>query len=460
MGWHQRLLALCLALAVPWSAAQPAAPAPTEISFARFFGSCEADFGRSTDPAAATGECGIITALVNRFNASNRHGIVVRTQVIEHGAYYSQLGARIVSRDLPSVVIMHSSVLNDFAKRRLLEPLDAGFAEVGINPADFTPQAERAVALALAGVHYALPFDTHSWLWHVNLNLLKRAGLTGADGRAVVPRSEAELLAQARQFKAATGKPYFILLTVNDAQAFARTVLTLVRQQGATLFPRNAVEVDLQVAALRRAVELLRVLYAEGLASRGHDYAGGVQAFIRGEGAVMINGTWLIGDLHQQAGRPGAALQAGYAVLPFPTLYSQPAVWADNHVMVMLRGGTPDAAHRLAALRFLKFLFDEGGVWARTGQLPTRSSVIESPAFLALPMRGEIASIGQIGGALPLAVARQSRVSNTLGDGVMAIVVHGAPLDQTLARMQTSITRMLLRDAQFTGGLPATNPGP
>jgi multiple sugar transport system substrate-binding protein len=450
MGLRIALLVVGLVLWAPGSMAQAGAPAKTEISFARFFGSCEADFGTSTDPNTATGECGIITALTNQFNASNRHGVVVRTQVIEHGAYYSQLGARIVSRDLPAIVILHSSVLNDFAKRQLLEPLDAGFAEVGIATADFTPQADRAVAIG--GVHYALPFDTHSWLWHVNLNLLKRAGLTAADGRAVVPRSAAELLAQARQFKAATGKPYFIMLTVNDAQAFSRTILTLVRQQGGTLFPRNAFEIDLRSKALRDSIELLRMLYDEGLASHGHDYAGGVQAFIKGEGGVMINGTWLIGDLHKQASVRGAALEAGYATLPFPTLYAQPAVWADNHVMVMPRGGTPNAASRRAALHFLKFLYDEGGAWARTGQLPTRSSVIEGAAFLALPFRREIAPIVQTGAALPLAVARQSRVTNALGDGVASIIVHGAPVDKTLERLERNVTRMLVRDSQFTGG--------
>ena len=254
--------------------------APVEVSFARFFGSCEAEFGSSVDPSQASGECGIITALTNKFNAQQRGRIVVRTQVIEHGAYYSQLGARIVGRDVPAIVIMHSSVINDFVKRGLIAPLDAAFAGAGVDTADFSAQADAAVAID--GKHYALPFDTHAWLWHFNLNLLRQARLLGADGQPLVPHSPAELLAHARQFKAATGKPYFIWLTANDPAFFSRTLLTLVAQQGASLFPRDAQHIDLGSAAVHDAVALLKTMAEEGLSSRWLDYGAALQAFSGG----------------------------------------------------------------------------------------------------------------------------------------------------------------------------------
>lgn len=42
------------------------------IYLQRFFGECGAQYGGKTDIAAAEGECGIITTMVNRFNAQNR----------------------------------------------------------------------------------------------------------------------------------------------------------------------------------------------------------------------------------------------------------------------------------------------------------------------------------------------------------------------------------------------------
>ena len=430
------------------AASGTASAAPTDISFARFFGSCEAEYGQSTDTANATGECGIITTLVNKFNATNREQITVRTQVVEHGSYYSQLGARIVGRDVPAVAILHSSALNDFVKRGLIAPLDDEFRAAGIDAADFTPQAQTAVTID--GHHYALPFDTHSWLWHINLDLMKRAGLVARDGTPLLPHSPQQLLAQARRFKAATGKPYFIWLTDNDPAFFPRILLTLVRQQDTTLFPKDDFHIDLHSATVRASVQLLKTMYEEGLTTRGQDYGAALQSFAAGEGAVMINGTWIIGDLLRRSRQAG-----GYTAVPFPRLYAHDAMWADNHVMVLLKGGTPDARSRHAALAFLKFLYDEGGVWSRTGQLPTRRSVIESPAFTRLPLRREIAAIARDGVALPIEVARQAIVAKTLGDAMVAVIAYGAETDSTMARAETSINRMLARDAQFQGGATA-----
>ncbi|MDB5829735.1 MAG: extracellular solute-binding protein family 1, partial [Variovorax sp.] len=92
----------------------------TEITLARFFGSCEADYGKSTDVKAARGECGVITTLVNNFNATNKDNIVVKPQIAEWGPYYDQLTARIVARDVPAIAVMHESSLGDFVNRKLL----------------------------------------------------------------------------------------------------------------------------------------------------------------------------------------------------------------------------------------------------------------------------------------------------------------------------------------------------
>jgi multiple sugar transport system substrate-binding protein len=445
-----RLIKPGVALALLLAATAPAWAAPVEISFARFFGSCEADYGNLTDPAKATGECGIITALTNKFNAEHRGQIVVRTQVVEHASYYSQLGARIVGRDVPAVAILHSSALNDFVKRGLIAPLDDEFRQVGIDSADFTPQAETAVTIDSR--HYALPFDTHSWLWHFNLNLMRKAGLV-KDGKPVLPHSPQQLLAQARQFKQATGKPYFIWLTANDPAFFARTLLSMIGQQNGSLFPKDDFHIDLHSPAVRDTVQLLKTMYEEGLTSRGMDYSVALQGFAAGEGAVMINGTWIIGDLLRQSKQADSATYQGYTATPFPQLYGASAMWADNHIMVMLKGGTADGRSRAAALSFLKFLYDEGGVWARTGQLPTRRSVIDSAAFRQLPLRSGIATIARDGVALPIEVARQAIITKTLGDALISTVVYGADVAQTLTRTETSINRMLERDAQFQGNV-------
>lgn len=418
--------------------------APVEITLARFFGSCDAEFGHVTDPAQVSSECGIVTVLTNKFNAQNAGRIHVNTQIVEHSAYYPQLGARIVGGDLPTIAIMHSSVLGDFAKRDLLQPLEGA-----LNAADFTPHARHGVSF---NDHVlALPYDSHAMLWHINLGLMKQAGLVDAAGHAKLPSSPEALLEQARAFKRATGKPYFVWLTLNDPSFFARSVLGFVNQQNGSLFPKTDQAIDLGTPEVKAAVSFMRTVYAEGLSTRNMDYSAALQAFMAGAGGVMPNGTWLLGQLNDRAAQAGNPLSRAYEAVPEPTLYAKAATWADSHVWIMLRNARQTAAEREAAHQFLRFLNDESLAWARTGQLPARQSAVDSAAFKALPMRASLGPVAQVGTGLPTTVARQARVMGLLGETVSAIVVSGEPLEATLDKGQQRINRLLEREARFLG---------
>lgn len=421
-----------------------ASAAPVEITLARFFGSCDAEYGQVTDPSQVSSECGIVTVLTNKFNQQQAGRIRVNTQVVEHSAYYPQLGARIVGGDLPTIAIMHSSVLGDFAKRDLLQPL-----EDALDAGGFTPHARRGVTLN--GHVLALPYDSHAMLWHINLGLMKQAGLVDAQGRATLPTSPQELLAQARAFKRATGKPYFVWLTLNDPSFFARSVIGFVNQQGGSLFPVNDRAIDLGTPEVKAAVTLMRTVYAEGLSTRHMDYSAALQAFMAGGGGVMLNGTWLLGQLNDRAAQAGNPLSRAYEAVPEPQLFARQATWADSHVWVMLRNARQTPAEREAAHAFLRFLNDESLAWARTGQLPARQSAVDSAAFKALPMRAALGPVAQIGTGLPTTVARQSRVMGLLGETVSAVVVSGEPLEATLAKGQQRINRLLERESRFLG---------
>lgn len=419
-----------------------ASAAPVEITLARFFGSCDAEYGRVTDPSQVSSECGIVTVLTNKFNAQNAGRIQVNTQIVEHAAYYQQLGARIVGGDLPTISIMHSSVLGDFAKRDLLQPLDGA-----LDAGSFTPHARRGVTLG--GRLLALPYDSHAVLWHINLGLMKQAGLVDAAGHAKLPHSPEQLLEHARAFKRATGKPYFVWLTLNDPSFFARNLVGFVNQQGGSLFPKTDREIDLGTPEVKAAVTFMRTVYAEGLSTRHMDYSAALQAFMAGAGGVMLNGTWLLGQLNDRAAQPGNPLSRAYEAVPEPQLYARPATWADSHVWVMLKNPRQSAAEREAAHAFLRFLNDESLAWARTGQLPARQSAVDSAAFKALPMRAALGPVAEMGTGLPPTVARQSRVMGLLGETVSAVVVSGEPLDAALAKGQQRINRLLERESRF-----------
>lgn len=433
---------LCCAMGSAALVATPARAADkTEITLARFFGACEADYGKVTDVSKARGECGIITSLVNQFNASNKEGIVVKPEIAEWGPYYDQLTSRIVAHNVPTVAVMHQSVLGDFVARKLVDPLDDGFRKVGIDTGAFTPQARRGVIIG--GKTYALPFDTWSWLWHINTRLFKQAGLTHPDGSPVIPKTPAELLAQARKLKAATGKPYFSWTTANETAAPTRTFLTLVYQQNGTLFSPDGRKINVHTTAAANALTLMNTLWKEGDIKKGLDYGATQQAFLNGEAAVDVVGNWTIDDFYTASQKAGSPLYKSYDVVPFANLYARPAVFADGHSWVMIRGGAKTDKEKHAALVFMKFLWDHDYDWSRTGHLPANNAVVQSAQYKALPFRANIIGITRYGVSTPNNVPRQRAIEAIVGEEISSMMLSGKAIPAVQNAIETRVNTLL-----------------
>lgn len=421
-----------------WAGAASAQP-KTELTLTRYFGSCEPEYGANTDLARARGECGIITTLINKFNAENKDGIVVKPQVVEWNGYYDQMSARIVARDVPAIAVMHTAVLGDFVRRRLVEPLDADFNAVGIDTADFTPSAR---AVLYDGKPYALPWDTAAMLWHVNVGLMRQAGLVDGSGKARVPSSAEELLAMAREFRERTGKPLLVLATSPDKASNARVFHSLLYQQDGNLFPDGS-KSSFNSPAVRNTYTVLKQLYNEGHIIKSLNYANAMSAFLNGQGGVMLNGTWVIDTFLDNAARPDSALKDGYDVQVVPTLFGKPSTWIDSQTWVLLRGGT-NAQTRKAAQVFLKYMWDNNREWARTGHLPARQSVLDSAWFHGLPMRDRIEDVPRIGHiALPQGTPRAFTIQDIIGEEISAMFVTGKPVDDVVRDTERRVNDLL-----------------
>jgi len=424
----RRLLAL-LPMAV--LAACGKADGRTELVIQRFFGACQAEFGALTDPAKADGECGIITAMINQFEADNPDIRVVENTVFWPG--YDQLTAQLAANGPPDLVTMHSSAIPDYEARGLLEPLDAELAAVGISPDQFTAAARAGVTVD--GRTMGLPIDVWAPLWHVNMNLFRKAGLV-ADGKPVLPTSPEEFYAQARQFQQRTGKPYFIQVTSKDFAGPMRIFYAWMMQQGAPLFT-DARHSSFDTPEGRRALEFMKELYQRGYSAKSLDYAGAVSTFLKGEGGILVDGTWMVGQFDSASRDEKSPLYRGYAVRPFPFLFHGRRVsLVDGHNWVMPRDRSRTAAQREAARRFLRYFAANDFQWARTGHFPAYRAVVESAAWQQLPHRGDIAEITQLGEPLPKYVRRQSPIEFIVGEEAAAAYTGAKPVERALADMQ------------------------
>ena len=406
------------------------------IYLQRFFGECGAVYGRTTDVAKVEGECGIITTMINKFNAENPRTQVSQNVVAWPG--YPQLTAQMAARDPPDIVTMHSGVISDYAAKGLLEPVEPILREAGIDPASFTPASLRAVTIG--GRIYGLPWDTHGGLFHVNLALFKKAGLM-RDGKPIMPRSAEEFLAQARQFKARTGKPYLIQSLVGDPAYQTRNLYTYLMAQDAVIFP-DADHVRLRTPEARKIMNFFRQINVEQLGTLNQDTPAAIATFMNGGGGIYPTGTWMIGQFEQEAKTVGRPLYDNYAVYPYPRLWGRDALFVSGHVWVVPKRER-SSEQRTALVKFFRFMAAHNFDWVRTGHLPAFKAILESPRFNQLPHRPEIAPLASFGQPLPGYVQRQSAIEGLIGEEMAAAVNGQKPIDRALADAERRVNELL-----------------
>ncbi|MFN3726420.1 MAG: ABC transporter substrate-binding protein [Allosphingosinicella sp.] len=409
----------------------------TEIVVQRFFGECGAVYGQMTDVSKAEGECGILTALINKFEAENPD-INLKVNVVAWPGY-PQLSAQMAAGDPPDLVTMHQSVISDYQRRGLLEPMDGLLRQVGIGRETFTEAGQAGVIKD--GQVFGLPWDTIGRLWHINAGLMRQAGLMDGD-RPILPTSPEELIEHARRFREATGKPYLILAQVNAPDYHVANLYTYLLAQGSEIFPDER-HIRLNTPEARRIVELFKALNAQNLVTRNQDFPAATAAFMNGEGGIFPTGTWMIGPYDAEAQTPGRPLYGNYAVLPFPRLWGQEAAFVDGHAWVMPRDEGRTAAERQAIGRFLRFLAEHNFDWSRTGHLPAFRNVLETPRFRALPHRSGIAAMAATGAQLPDYVQRQSAIQGLIGEELEAAVAGIKPVDRALADAERRVNELL-----------------
>ena len=408
----------------------------THLYLQRFFGECGAEYGGSTDIAKAEGECGIITTMVDAFNAENPD-VQVDVNVVAWPGY-PQLTAQVAARDPPDLVTMHEGVISDYALKSLLEPVDDYLARAGIGPGDFT-DASRA-GVTIGGRTFGLPWDTHGGLFHVNTALFAKAGLMRG-GKPVLPNSPDELVAQARQFQQRTGKPYLIQSNVGDPAFAARNLYTYMMANGAVLFP-DARHIRLNTPVGVEVASFFRRINAEKLGTQNMDTPGAIAAFVSGEGGIYPTGTWMIGSFEEEANTPGRPLYRSYAVFPYPRLWGEHVEFVSGHAWVVpTRKRT--AKQRDAIARFFKYLAAHNYDWARTGHIPAFKKVLDDPRFTALPHRQDIAPLAAIGRPLPSYVQRQNAIEGIVGEEAAAAFTGQKSVERGLADAERRVNQLL-----------------
>ncbi len=363
---------------------------PVTISLARFFGDCDDTTDGVTDVKQATTECEVIAILTNQFNAENEHGITVeRLGGAEWGTYYDALNATFAGGDRPDVAVMHGSNLPDYASRDLLLPMEEQLAAHDVDTSDWTEPAREAVTYD--GTIYGVPFDLHANLFHVNVDIFEEAGLVDDEGMPILPSSREEFMEQAQTIQ---DLGYTYLAT--DASQFpigVRIMFTLVWQQGSDLVSPDGTSANVDSPEAQEALDFMLEMFEKGYADANANYDASQAAFLNGEAAILHNGTWAVDQYNREA-------EFNYMALDFPTLYSEPATWANSHMWTVPL--QDDESRYDAAVEFVTFLNNHVNDWSiGTGHLAPRTSVLNSEEYEAAPQRANYADTANISRLVP-----------------------------------------------------------
>lgn len=404
----------------------------TVLRLARFFGDCDDTTAGVTDVNQATTECEVIQILTNKFNAENEQNIrIERLGGAEWGTYYDGLNTSFAGGNPPDVAVMHGSNMPDYTSRGLLQPIEQYFDEYGIAPSDWTGPARGAVQND--GEYYGVAFDLHALLAHVNVDIFREAGLVDGDGNPILPNSREEFFEQAQTVQEETGNLYF----ATDASQFpfgVRLMFSLVWQQNSDLVSADGTSATVDTPEAREAVDFMLDMFEAGYAEPDFNYTASQEAFLSGEAAILLNGTWAVDQYRREA-------DFDYRAVDFPTLYEQPAVWANSHMWVLpMKRNNPKYE---AGMYFLSYLYDHVYDWAAgTGHLAPRASVLGSEELNSVPQRENYADTADIAKLVP-SIENWQAVEDILKEEIEATWLTGKSVDAALADADSRINRVL-----------------
>jgi multiple sugar transport system substrate-binding protein len=403
---------------------------PKTLQLWRFFNECTSKFAGVTKLGDTTDVCAVQQILANQWNAEHPELQVQTTSLIWPGTI--ELNSALAAGNPPDIMALHAFRIPAYASRGALTPLTSYMKEAGIDVDDLLPNVRDAVTYN--GEIYALPFDVHGILWHINLDQWKTAGLLDDKGKPKFPKGLAEFEAACKQVMEKTGSPIF---GGGDDDILGTEILwfSIYSQMGGSVMDKDgkpSVNTPEAIEALKTQIKLRSAgCFSTGELSKTYERFG------QGKVASVNGGTWMVNEFDAQVKDSKAGLKNLY-IAPFPQFGNKPGVWGGSHTFVVPLGPNADPARVKAAIKYLKFFYDNQLAWARTGHASVRKSVLASADYNALPHHDEYAEFANQVVYLPKAIW-STAVDQILGEEVQAALLGKKTPEQALNDAQARL---------------------
>ena len=312
--------------------------------------------------------------LVEQFNQANPD-VTVSMNTLQWGDFYAKVPNAVAAGAGPDLAIMHIDQLATNAARRVIIPLDEVASGLKLTESDFAPVVWKAGIYQ--GKRYGIPLDIHPLGLYGNTGQLTRAGIDK------LPSDKAgfEAAVKALQTKAGVKQPFWVTATWPAHLMF----MSLIAQFGGSVYDAEGTTATFNSAAGVASLEWLRSFITSGASPTNVSNDAQAQAFRQQRNSLTWDGIWMMNEWAKVNG-----LQWGASAVP--TIGDKPAVWASSHNFVVTTQSTKDPNKLAASRAFISYISDRSIEWAKSGQIPARNSVRESPAFAALKVQSTLAA--------------------------------------------------------------------
>jgi multiple sugar transport system substrate-binding protein len=306
--------------------------------------------------------------LVDQFNGEHQN-IKVSMNTLQWADFYPKVPTAVQSGNGPDIAIMHIDQLATNAARRVIIPVDEVAAVLEYKEADFVP------AVWQAGVYkeqrYGIPLDIHPLLFYYNQAGLQKAGLSEA------PKDKAGFEAALKEMKAKGVQDPFWVTSTWPAHLMW---WSLIHQFGGTPYNEDGSQAQFNSEAGVQALTWQVSNIQQGYSPKNVANDAQAIAFRQGKNALTWDGIWMMNEWAK-------VKSLDWGAAPLPQIGSQPAVWASSHNFVVTSQAQKDPNKLQAAKAFIAYISDHSIDWAKSGQIPARASVRESPEFKALEVQ-------------------------------------------------------------------------
>ena len=324
-------------------------------------------------------------AIIDAFNSSQNNIVVNATTLTWGDPFYTKVHTAVVAGDTPDVMTYHISHFPAGIKAGDLRPItEAELKTVGLSFKDFNPalmnlSLDISKTYGQTGTIYGVPLDTHTSIFYYNKDILKKAGLLGADGKPQGFTGIDNFTKSLQKIKDSTGMLPLAMSSSNDPATVWRVFYTLFSQQGGKLAANGQLTLDQLDTYGKTAMQVIGDWAKNGLIPANVDYPGAIALFTTGKAAFMVNGNWEVPTMVDMQKK--GTLPFSYGLMAFPKLYGTQATWADSHnISIPNNAKNPISPAMLkTVLTWVAYVEKNAVAWAGGGHLPAYLPVLNGP---------------------------------------------------------------------------------